>query len=372
MHYNHVLHYLQNKELNELYFCIALRSCAIAMLSIFVPIYLLKLNYTLSQIFIFYTIICAVHALGTIPVAYFAGRFGLKHTILYSFPFLITFMVLLYTLESMHWNIYALSLIYGINNAFFWFGYHTDFCVASKPGKLGEGVGMAFTLMNIATVTGPLLGGLIISLLNYQSLFSIVCSILIIAPILLFRSKEVHKPVKLSFTRMIKENNMKDIISMSGYGIESSVNQIMWPIFVYTTILVSAATLGSLGSLFLFCSLITTIVIGKYSNHSNRSILKLGSLVTTGIWVLRTFVTTVTQVFYLEFFYGITKTTMYIPFNSICYEKANQKDIFEYIILRELWVNGAAGAIFLAAAFFTTLEPNFWIAAIASLMHMLF
>ena len=87
--HHHFFYFLRNRELNELYFSIAIKSFAVALISVFIPIYFYQVGYPLSYIFLFYAIWSLTHAVLSIPAAKISAKFGLKHTIFFSMPFLI-------------------------------------------------------------------------------------------------------------------------------------------------------------------------------------------------------------------------------------------------------------------------------------------
>ena len=85
--FHHHLNFLKNRELNELYISVAVKSFAVSMISIFIPIFLIKdLNYSLTSVLIFFAILSATHAIFVIPAAKIASKYGFKHSILYSVP----------------------------------------------------------------------------------------------------------------------------------------------------------------------------------------------------------------------------------------------------------------------------------------------
>lgn len=86
----HTIHLLLNKKLDkieELYLNTSIRTFALSMINVFIPIYLLKLGYPLSSVLFFYAILNGVHALSVIPAAKISARFGFKHAILFSLVF---------------------------------------------------------------------------------------------------------------------------------------------------------------------------------------------------------------------------------------------------------------------------------------------
>ena len=86
-HQPHIFHFFKNKELNELYLSIAVRSFALSVIGIFIPIYLLQQGIPLAQVLIFFAIVTGTMTVCTLPVAKLASRFGFKHLIYYSKPY---------------------------------------------------------------------------------------------------------------------------------------------------------------------------------------------------------------------------------------------------------------------------------------------
>ena len=208
LHYN--LHFLRNRELNELYISVAIKSFASSMITIFIPIFLLKLDYSLTHVLIFYAILNATHALFVIPAAKISSKYGYKHSIFFSIPILIVFYLALYTLEQFHWPLYLLAIIFGVNNALYWIGYHVDFSIFSDKKNRGEEIGTTRIINSIFHVFGPIIGGLILTFIGFQALFVTVSVLLLASAIPLFFSKDIHKPVPLSFKRIFKGQQIKD------------------------------------------------------------------------------------------------------------------------------------------------------------------
>ena len=105
MHTHRLLHFLRNRELNELYASIAIRSFALSMINIFIPIYLLNLDYSLKQVLIFFVFLTGTHAVTSIHAGKISSKFGFKHAILFSVPLLLIFYLMLYSLEILYYQI---------------------------------------------------------------------------------------------------------------------------------------------------------------------------------------------------------------------------------------------------------------------------
>jgi len=369
---NYHLHFLKNRELNELYISVAIKSFAISMISIFIPIYLLKLNYSLTTVFIFYAILNFSHALFVIPAAKISSKYGFKHSIFYSIPILIIFYLALYTLKQFHWPIYLLAVIFGINNALYWIGYHVDFSRFSDKKNRGKEVGTVKIVSSIFYVLGPIIGGLIITFVGFQALFATVSILLLTSAIPLFFSKDIHNPINFSIRRIFKGQSIKNTFAFIGYGIEGGAASVIWPVFIFFSILNNFTTLGLVSSLSVSFSLLFVFIIGRFSDVRRRLVLKIGSLLNTVIWGVRFFIKTTLQVFIVDSFYGISQTLIYIPFDALSYDKANKSNIVKFIMFREIVIQSGRMIFFLIMAIIATLTVGFFFGGGASLLFLFF
>ncbi len=375
MHWNnHYLHFLRNRELNELYSSIAIRSFAIAMFGIFIPIYLYQLGYSFASIFLFYAITSLTHAIFSIPSAKIAARFGLKHTIFFSTPFLILFLLLLYSLEQFSWFLPFLGIIIGISTSLFWLGYHVDFSRFSDKKHRGKEIGFSKIVASVFSALGPIIGGLILTFFGFKVLFILVSFLLAGAVVPLFFSQEIYEPITFSFKGFFKGQKLKDSLGFVGHGIEYGINAVIWPLFIFLFIFGQKYTsLGLASSLSFFFSIIFVFLIGRFADVYRRVLLKIGSVVNAIVWIIRSFVVTPIQVFIVDSFYGVSKTSMDIPFNALCYDKANKSNILKFITIREMVHHGARSLFFFAMIFITDLVSIFRFGgSLSSLLRLFF
>ena len=369
---HHYLHFLKNRELNELYISVAIKSFALSMISIFIPIFLLKLNYSLTSVLIFYAILNATHALFIIPATKISSKYGFKHSILYSIPILIIFYLALFTLEQFNWPIYLLAVIFGISNSLFWMGYHVDFSKFSDKENRGKEVGMTKIVSLIFHVLGPVIGGLILTFIGFEALFATVSVLLIASAIPLFFSKDIHESIPFSIKGIFKGQKIKDTLAFAGHGIESGISSVIWPIFIFFTILNNFTTLGLVSSLSILLSLVFVFIVAKFSDIHRKLVLKIGALLNTIIWGVKFFVKTTFQVFIVDSFYGISQTLISIPFDALSYDKANKSNIVKFIMFREMTVQAGRVTLFLIMTVIATLTVSFFFGGGASLLYLLF
>jgi len=370
---HHYLHFLKNRELNELYLSIAIRSFTLSMISIFIPIFLLKLNYSLVNIFIFYAILNAVHALFVIPATKISSKYGFKHSIFYSIPPLVVFYMALFTLEHFNWPIYLLAAIYGISNSLFWMGYHVDFSKFSDKKNRGKEIGITKGLSLISNIPGPAIGGLILTFFGFEVLFALVSVLLILSAVPLFFSKDLHEPISFSMKEIFKRYEIKDMLAFAGYGTESGISSVIWPIFIFFAILNNFTMVGLVSSLSTFFSIVFVFIVAEISDIRRRLVLKIGSIMNTLIWIIRFFVKTAFQVFIIDSSYGVSQTLLYIPFDALSYDKANKLNIVKFIMFREMMIQTGRVILFLIMTITaTTLTTSFLFGGMASLLFLFF
>ena len=366
------LHFLKNKELNELYISMAIRSFSYSLVTVFIPIYLLKIGYSIQEVLFFYFIFSFSHMLFVIPAAKVSSKYGFKHSILFSIPFLLLVYFLLYTLETYHWPLFIPAAIYGLKNSLFWMGYHTHLSKFSEKKHRGEEISVARIATFMFHVAGPLIGGIILSFFGFKVLFLVVVVVLFSSAIPLFFSKDTHEPMDFSLKKIFSLKRSRDILSFLGYGLELAAGLVIWPIFIFTAILNNYTTLGLVTTISWSFSMAFAFVIGKFSDIKRDFVLKMSAVGNAVVWIIRTFVRTSLQVFIIDSFYGITKMSKDISFDAICYDKANKRSILEFTILREIFIQAGKSLMFLLMILFTSYVFSFLSASFGSLLHLFF
>ncbi|KKL69578.1 hypothetical protein LCGC14_2113560, partial [marine sediment metagenome] len=277
-----------------------------------------------------------------------------KHSMLISIPFLIIFLLLLYSLEDFRWPLPLLSVFVGIGTSLFWISYHVDFAKFSDRKNRGKQIGLSKIAMSIFSVLGPIVGAVILTFEGFKILFIITSVLLIGSVVPLFMSRELHEPASFSLKGFFKGQKIKDVLSYLGHGIENKLGLVVWPLFIFIFILDEKyISLGLVSSLALSIALISTLVVGKFSDISRKVMLKFGSVFNALVWVAKSFIVTPIQLFVAEAFYGASQTTMHIPFDAINYDKAKKKAIIKTILEREMYHQIGAALLFLVLIFLT-------------------
>ncbi len=351
---------------------ITIRTFALSLISIFVPIYLLKIGYPLTDVLIFYIILYGSNAILSFFAAKLSLKIGFKHAFTLSIPFLIVFYILLYTLPTYGWPLGILAMIYGINNALFWISFHVDFAKYSVKKIRGEEISILRIITSVLHMVGPLIGAVIISFTNFYYLFILVSLFLIVSLVPIFYSKDIHGVKKVSLKDLFKISSLKNFLVFIGNGVENGAGNVIWPIFVFL-IVGGYLSLGAIASIATFFSLLFVFIAGRLCDKIKRSvILKFGSILQSLIWLFKSFVTTAPQAFLINSFSGITNTFKDIPYHALVYDKASKGNLVEFIVLREIGIQLGRVIFFTLMILLVVLYKGLILAGVASLFYLLF
>jgi MFS family permease len=369
---NRHLHYFLNRELSELYMTVALRTFALSLISIFVPIYLLNLGYSLVDVLVFYIVFCVLHSVFSFFAAKLSLKIGLKHSIAMSMPFLILFYILLYTLTSYNWPLALLALVAGAQNALFWVAFHMDFTKFSAKKVRGEEFSMLKIITSVLNVIGPMVGAAIISFISFHYLFLFVSSLLIISLIPLFYSKDTRVKHDFSLEKMVKSSSLKNFVVFMGSGAEFGATAVIWPLFIFL-IVGTYLSLGIITSIATFLSLITVYLVGRMCDRfDRRRILKFGSVAHSMAWFFKSVASTGPQVVLINSVSGIIDSFKDIPYNAMVYDKASKKSMVEFIVFREIALHIGKMIFFALIILLVVLSRGLILAGLASLTYLLF
>jgi hypothetical protein len=370
--FNKHSHYFLNKELSELYVFVAIRTFALSLISIFVPIYLLGLGYSLIDILLFYITFHILHGLFSFFAAKFSMKIGFKHSIVFSMPFLIFFYVLLYTLPTYNWPLIILAMVGALNNAIYWIAFHVDFTKSSAKRARGKEVSMLRMITFALNVVGPLIGALIISYISFFYLFFFVSSILIISLIPLFYSKDIHISQKVSLKGVFMVNSWKNFLAFLGNGAETGASLVIWPVFIFF-IAGTFISLGLITSIATFFSMITVFLVGRMCDRFKRSsILKFGSIADSLTWFVKSVVATVPQIIMINSLSGIIGIFKDVSFTAMIYDKASKRNVVEFIVFREIVISLGRILFFALMILMVVLYRGLILAGFASLFYLLF
>lgn len=345
LHHNspQMRHFLKNKEMNELYASYGILNFALGLISVFIPIYLYQLGYSIPSILFFFFLNSASFIFFSYPGARIVARIGVKHTMLLTIPIFILFFLGLRFIQDFPLLFFILPILRSFKMILYNYSFHLNFIQHSDRKRRGREVSMLQAIEVIAGILSPFLGGVIIKYFSFSALFFVGSLILFAAMIPLFLTKDTYEKITFEKKNLIrdifKKENLNFIYSFSGYAVESWIGLIIWPIFL-TAMLFSIESIGALTSITTLLTFLTFYFIGKATDKKDkRELLRLGTFLYFFGWVGRVFVTGFTSVFFIDTYKNVTQHVLAVPWTAYSYDIAAKRNYFKFIVQREIIFN---------------------------------
>ena len=351
----------------------AMQSFAQSLLGIFVPIYLLTLGNSLSEVLIFFIIYYAVMGPGAFVAIWIAKKLGLIHTINLRFPLLIIFLVCLYLLKQYDFNIYWLAVIGGVQNILYWIPLHLLFTLNAKNKNIGSSTGILFALPKVVNLFAPFIGGLIAYYFGFGILIAISSIIYLLSTLPLVRAGNIAADFTFKFKNglgLIKKYPKYFLAELfENLGEETSA--IIWPLFIYWHY-INIPLVGALGTIAKVGAILFTLILGKHADKSDtKKMFKWGAVLLSVIWILRYFVINDVIVYSSTMLIGFFMLMLLVPYSTVLYKVAKKETTDEFFVFREIPVAISRVAILsIALLFVSQLEVTFLVSGIAYLYFL--
>lgn len=282
-------------ELAEVYTSMSIRSFGIGIIGIFVPVFLYKNGVNLQNIFYFYTIFFLLRPLATYSSSFLVGRIGPKHSIAASNILFIIFLLFLITFPTYNWPLVLLAFWFTIANGLFFLAYNTDFSKIKSVKNGGKELGWLYIFERVGSALGPVVGGLLATLVSPLATIGLAIVILMISLIPLFLTKEPVRINQQIIYRGFKwKNHIWDYVSMSAFNIENTATITMWPLLIGVFIFTDD-TYAKLGAVFGFAmvvSMFSAWIFGKVIDGKKGKILvDYGTIINAITHIIRPFIT---------------------------------------------------------------------------------
>ncbi|MBW3015007.1 MFS transporter [Candidatus Woesearchaeota archaeon] len=368
----HHWHYIKS-DIASMYVNNALRTFAVSLIGIFIPIFLLKKGFFLNQIIIYFIVMFLSMGLFAIMAGILAEKFGLKHIIFISTPMSIIFFLILFYIDRIPSLLNLLAVYEGILSALYWIPFNSLFAKYSSKKRRGEQTGYLLSIPKLTAIAAPTIGGVIIVFSGYNALFIAIAILLAISVVPLFYSNDVKPHIKFSFEKILFKKNLKETFAFMFDGQRYVILTIIWPIFIYflsTDIL----SLGLAGTATTLGAVIFPIVIGKLTKKiSLKSILKIGGITSFVVWIYALFPRNISYILVLTLLMSIFSIMIELPFITIIFEKASRKHTTEYMVYRSICLN--IGRVAILTILYVTLNKfivGFSLTSLTSLFYIFF
>ena len=360
---------------------------ASTVIGIFIPIFLYE--YFDQQIVLVLLWFCIMYALRA-PLFVLAAKFFSRTSLILSMivgtlAWIVHYSALYfleqYPLWHSEWLIVLSLLAVGVSASFYWTPFNVDFSSFGSKKKRGAEEGIFLAAQRLIGVLTPILGGWLIVTYDYGSTFLVGIILVVSSIIPLFFLK--HNPVQYeygffeTFRLLFSKKYRYLTLSMIGYGAESSVAYVVWPIFLFIVFAGNHFSVGAFATVIVLISMAAQVFLGKYlDHHKKRKILNWGVDFFALGWLIKAFVSTPMGVFFASTFHSFGAILMGTPLSTMLHEKAADAGhyIDEFTTMREIGTTiGRAAMMLLLVAIVSIWSINiaFVAAAAVSLLMSL-
>lgn len=355
-----------------LYLGSLMRSFSTSMISVFIPLHLLSLGYSIKNIaafFIFQYICSLIYTLIGMKVV---SRIGFERAYLYSLLPCTIYFFLIATLDSHSIPLLALPLL-GQFSVFYWIWQHVSLAKHTKDGARNSQTAMLHTLYALSGMLGPLVGGII---MKYFGIFPLVICVFIsmmFSAFIMSRMDNYFEDFSYkSFLKDAQKLQLKQYIGFASRGINGRFHSLVWPIVSFTLFLNDYVLLGASVAAYSLTAIFAGHFASSMFDKNEKLGLNLGSISLSLIWIGRIFIVSPIGVIISNLFEGIFEKLTGVSFNAMSYSYAQKMSLMNYTLARETTIH--MGAIFISIMLYLTSD---WIslaplAALTSLLYLFF
>lgn len=360
-----------------------IQGLATAMLALFVPIFLYETSGELFWVVcLFYALAGFLYVVLLVPSMALTNRIGFSKALALGGAFAVFQYVLLYYMNTENVWVLLIPLAIGIAGfrLFHWVPYHVDFTEFTKGGERGRDVSLMFATIAFMGVIGPILAGFIIKNAGYDTLFLVGIVLLVAASISYLFVPAVEETFTWTYKETLSHLFSKDfrhvMIGDMANGAESIVTLVAWPIFLFVVLRGNVLEIGALSTVIVGITIVIQLFVGKQldkSKENSQKTLRTGSVLYSIGWVLKIFVISTTQIFFIGLYHNVVRIFTKTPYSTILYDMSGEQGRYvdEFTVMREMAHHSGRVLSLLAMVgltFYFSVEWSFLIAAFASLM----
>lgn len=370
-------------DLSKIYSNMFLRSFALSVISVFVPVYLYKIGFSVVSILTMYIFWFLFRIAFSPLVAKLISIFGLKHTVALATVAHIVYLTMLMTIQDLHWPLISVALVGSLAAVTFLIAHEVNFSRIKDVENGGKELGFVQIFEKLGTVIGPLAGGLLANYTDPRYTLGLAITILTGSLIPIFLSTEPNFTYKrVVFKRFPFKRHRRDFYSSAALTVENTISTVIWPFFISITVFTSNtfAKLGLIASLSTVVALIAIYSIGKLVDEEKGGmLLNAGAISNSILHLFRPFVGGIGQVIGVGIVNEPVTTAYRLPYLKGRFDAADQVIGYRvlYFSVTDMLANVAnvlVWSLLLIIALIKepifSLKVSFFIASVASLLIM--
>lgn len=325
------------RPIYRVYITHTLRSIALSIISIYVPIFLFTLGHSLADIILFYTLFHVSGLLLTIFVfSKLIEKFGPLFALKVGNIAQVLFFLLLLALSAVPALYWGIAVVGGIATFAYWLPLNMILLRNADFNKMGSDLGKFFALPKAFKIVGPLLSAALIPFVGFWPIFILasVGVVLSYFPLVGIQTSDIKVTFRLKQMWMaLKERG--HLFVLEGFDNVLEESEWFWGIYVYLLI-GSLATPGIVGSLEAIGGALFIFFVGKHANKHAHKMILMGAALFVMISIFRIYIEVPVWAYVATLAGSFAMTFFFVPYTATIYRAVKHKNEEEFIILREI------------------------------------
>ena len=331
LEFRHPWRRLTFPELAQLYASRMLRSLAMAMVSVFIAVYLYQNGYGITAIMVYFAGYFAVRSVVAIPLGFLVARIGPRHSTLVSNILYIPALVLFAFLpEYQLMALVTAGVLQTISVALYDISYLVDFSKIRNDEHAGKEIGYMQILDQTAKGLSPVIGGFVAFWFGPQATLFLAAVVFLLSSVpLLFSPESVKTKQHITFSGLPKRRVGRNMLAQMAIGADSVASVILWSLLLVISVFgvgsnVVYAELGVLSSVTLVVSIISARTFGMIVDRKRAGeLLKVGVVVDSLTHLMRPFVMTPLSALAVNIINDSATTAYALPFTKGVFAQAD-------------------------------------------------
>ena len=319
-----------------LYLAEAFRNLGLSLVGVFLPVYLFQVTGELFFVFLYFALCQLTVLVSNFPAAGLVRRWGVDLVTFAAMLLRATSLFLLLRVGVWPGAFWWSAAVWGLAIAAHRLSFNYAFTVAERgDGKYGQEVGRLGVICRMASLAGPLVGGMIVVFFGFESLFVFAMILIAFSGIPTFFDTVKSESPRLSWEKIVthmRNPKRKGIwVSLGGRELRWVVLETVWPLFVFTVV-ANYQTLGVIKSVASLAGIVSIWSLGRWVDRRGKSVMRLGVILNGLNLLLRPFLQNPLALFLTETAYEVTGSLTSTPFEAAFFEKAARMHKLEWVL----------------------------------------
>lgn len=315
-------------EVGRLYWSHTLGSMGMSMVSLFIPIYLYKLGYNLTEIIGFNLMLSVCFLATTYLAARSLHRFGTHRLMTFANFVRVIYFSLFIALPGWPWLFWIIPAVMAFAGPLYWLAFHLDFSESRTQGESNKQIGRLFAFAALAHGLAPAIGGIVATSYSINVMYGVGIGLSLAAGgTLLAGGSGIHPP-KLSLKNLPLKSLLNGWFANFSYALYFLGEGFIWPLLIFLTFPnYSYAGVGVLSSTVVIASIIVPLYVGRReASKGTKHYLKEGTSIAVATNALRLLTQAPGAIFGFNFIAGIGHSLIDPPYLDRYYKRADSSN----------------------------------------------